>query len=170
MVKGKGVLYMSVNDEIENKATEIAKKYNDEFPVNPIAIATRNGIKVYEKELKDTIDGGIVKRINGQYEIYVNSNMSLARKRFTIAHELGHYFLHQSQQKEGTIVDYRDYDSSIGVSQREIAANNFAAALLMNRDSIIKAWKENNSFYYVADMYGVSVSAVKYRLKNLKVI
>lgn len=85
------------------------------------------------------------------------------RHRFTIAHELGHYFLH-SQQGKLPMVAGRD-----GTNRRvEWEANWFAAAFLMPEPA----------FRAGADMYGrnplrlagqflVSVEAAKVRLQTL---
>jgi Zn-dependent peptidase ImmA (M78 family) len=160
----------------EIKANEIFEKYGSTIPVDPVAIAYDNNIKITVKRLEDGIDGGISKKDN-QYTIYVNSNTSDNRKRFTIAHELGHYFLHKTIKNEAAIEDEseildknRDDFSSLGVFAGEIEANGFAAALLMNKDEVVNAWNDYENLSYVASMFGVSTIALQNRLKHLKVI
>ncbi|WP_460881211.1 ImmA/IrrE family metallo-endopeptidase [Pontibacter rugosus] len=59
---------------------------------------------------------------------------SVVRQRFTIAHELGHFVLHQKYSelfidKEKPL--FRNQESSTGEHKREKEANAFAAAILM---------------------------------------
>jgi len=41
------------------------------------------------------IPSGLILFSDGKYKIYINSQCGENRKRFTLAHELGHYFLHR---------------------------------------------------------------------------
>jgi Zn-dependent peptidase ImmA (M78 family) len=69
----------------------------------------------------------------------VNALHPCVRQRFTIAHELGQFFLHQHDR---LFVDrtfqamQRDKRSSQRVDIREIEANEFAAAFLMPRGKL----------------------------------
>lgn len=95
------------------------------------------------------------------------------RNRFTIAHELGHLFLHM-----GYLVDEDKWDKTpyykdsayyrSGHSAEEYEANEFAGALLMPRKEFIRIAKENlEDDYYnvskIADYFDVSVKAAKVR-------
>lgn len=62
---------------------------------------------------------------NGHRIIIINKTMSNDRKRFTLAHELGHLIMHSS--KEFLISDNRD---------KEDEANKFASEFLMPADAI----------------------------------
>ena len=60
------------------------------------------------------------------------------RKRFTIAHELGHHYLGHAFESgmqvhvdRGNLVSFRNSRSSDGIDPKEIEANQFAASLLM---------------------------------------
>jgi Zn-dependent peptidase ImmA (M78 family) len=71
--------------------------------------------------------------------IAVNSLHHPNRQRFTVAHEIGHLVLHRQHVESSVHVDkqyrvlMRDARSSKGVDDMEIAANQFAAELLMPR-------------------------------------
>lgn len=118
-------------------------------------------------------------------EIRINKYEPLVRQRFTIAHEIGHILLGH----EG--ISYRDpnyqkYNDLI-MRAKEANANSFAAELLMPeillRDVIYNSIKnlgfDSKSMfsdadidylaYYAANDMGVSITALKYRLMNLKI-
>jgi Zn-dependent peptidase ImmA (M78 family) len=66
--------------------------------------------------------------------IGVNPAHHLNRQRFTIAHELGHYFLHEGLEEhvdQNFRVEWRNADTSRAVNWQKIQANRFAAELLM---------------------------------------
>lgn len=115
--------------------------------------------------------------------IYVNTDESQARQRFTKAHELGHFVL-----KHGESARYID-DSFYSVTERkkETEANKYAVNLLMPEKLIfdlISKYKRNKfdteeEFFesspeelvsYLANLLQVSFTSLKYRLLNLNVI
>jgi Zn-dependent peptidase ImmA (M78 family) len=113
-------------------------------------------------ELKDSF--GFLLIEEDRPTIYVNANQSLGRRRFTIAHEVGHYYLNHQNSN----ILKRDPESSRGTNPQEIEANAFAAELLMP--------EEYFSFLYLdaglgvqelAEEFGVSVDAATYRINNL---
>lgn len=115
---------------------------------------------------------GLLLRKNGTAVIGINSDESYVRQRFSIAHELGHYFLHESKD---VFVDYRDNKTNIVRTPKEKEANTFAAALLMPRSKIIndakKVFKNNSvceeDIEKLAKKYEVSKDAMTYRLLNI---
>ena len=94
-----------INEAIEELTSEILLN-NDMYkvPVDVIKIANANDIKVYEGDLDKKTSGAIrYKKEEDKFEILVNKNDAKTRQRFTIAHELGHYFLHQDYLKNEEI-------------------------------------------------------------------
>jgi len=86
----------------------------------------------------DNISGTIVNQ-KGFMIIGVNSNHSIVRQRFTIAHELGHFLLgHELGEK---IID----DVFDRPTDKEKDANEFAAQLLMPIDFLKVDVVKNNS-------------------------
>lgn len=74
--------------------------------------------------------------INNVPIIYCNSNHTKQMQAFTIAHELGHYFLkHLNNTEPGIVCLERDFnrmdESNDEKKQREVEANYFAACMLM---------------------------------------
>ena len=86
-----------INTELEELTSSILLN-NDMYkiPVDVIKIANANDIKVYEGDLDKKLSGAIrYDKDKDEFEILINKNDAKVRQRFTIAHELGHYFLHQ---------------------------------------------------------------------------
>jgi Zn-dependent peptidase ImmA (M78 family) len=88
-----------------------------------------------EAVLDDDISGKI-KKIGNSFKITINRKHSGKRKNFTIAHELGHLFLHMGYLTDPEIWDsINEYIDSpyyrMGYSEEENEANQFAGALLM---------------------------------------
>lgn len=151
-------------------------------PVQVVAMAHFYGFSVYESELDENTSGMIVvndkpiKNFDTNRIIVVNSDHASTRKRFTIAHELGHYILKNRPQK-----CYAHRDSNENYSQEEKDANSFASALLMPEDDVRKyvnsykgvAADDDIDFVLtlmVARKYDVSERAAEVRLKKLGII
>lgn len=73
------------------------------FPVDPVQIAKREGVSVHNALFSDSDLSGLIAKRGSETSILVNKNDAPFRKRFTIAHELGHHFLHL--QEDGEFVD-----------------------------------------------------------------
>lgn len=110
---------------------EIIKRHQANPPVHVVPIAEEFGIGVFKaKGWTDDLSGMIKKRASGDgYDIYVNANHHEHRRRFTIAHELGHFLLHRDRIGNGIVDDvlYR----SVLSNALEAQANKMAAAILM---------------------------------------
>ena len=97
--------------------------------------------------------------------IFVNLSESLNRQRFTIAHEIGHIVLHSIDA--AGIVDLRQNIDAPN-DQKEIEANQFAAALLMPRERFMQEWSHTSStIESLSAMFGASKQAVEIRAKNV---
>lgn len=144
------------------------------LPVDPFSIAQSLGIRAYSANLDGGISGMLVKRPGEDAEIYVHAVDSANRQRFTCAHELGHYVKRSAQGDTAwEYVERRDLLTSQGTDPDEIYANQFAAALLMPREALEARFREleNPSLTSAAALaveFGVSVDAMQYRLKNLR--
>lgn len=120
---------------------------------------------------------GMLIRTNGKKGktlIGINSAESRERQRFTIAHEVGHFFLHKNLDVS---VDYRT-SYSAPKPKKEAEADEFAANLLMPLNFLAVDFDiiiSNNSFLEVdlinlAKKYVVSPEAMRIRLSKLKLI
>ena len=105
-----------------------------------------------------------------RFTIYLPATTSVQRDRFTIAHELGHFFLHypmvQQKHPGASMVATRWVDSSDPIAQRaEWEANWFAAAFLMPADKFRADMGRSDS--HLAAKYGVSEQAISIRRKTV---
>jgi IrrE N-terminal-like domain len=82
-------------DRAAHTAERIIREHNiTSLPVDPIAIANSLGIEVVAKPASDGGVSGMLIRYGEQFCIaYATHIKSPGFRRFTIAHELGHYFL-----------------------------------------------------------------------------
>jgi Zn-dependent peptidase ImmA (M78 family) len=106
-------------------------------PVDVRKVASQLGLRVVDEELGEDVSGALVSNPQ-RAAILVNADHHDNRKRFTIAHELGHYVLrHQFEEgghvhvDRGNYISLRGKRASEGVDPKEIEANWFAASLLM---------------------------------------
>lgn len=171
-------------NEIIQKAEEVAKKYNPQtlspFPYEHI-LDSKKDLQIYLAAMDMEISGAIGWNTKDKkFEIFINKEKLQNRQNFTLAHELGHYFLHQEIiQKEDALIDSEDIlDSSTTLfrndnatsSQIEKEANNFAAVLLMPEDLVIRAWEVYKSVEECARLFQVSLVAMSIRLERLGLI
>src|SRR5258708_7744648 len=98
-------------------------------------VAKKQGAIVIEEPNDADFSGFLYRASNTAPIIGVNKNHALSRKRFTIAHELGHLLLHTKNgvHLDQAIVQMRDARASAGLDDEEMEANRFAAELLMPR-------------------------------------
>ena len=101
--------------------------------------------------------------------LYNSAVSSEGRKRFTVAHEFGHYLLHRHQQEEFACGASDIETSGEGKGSRDIEkeADDFATTLLMPLDDFRRQVDgETVSFDllgHCADRYGVSLTAAAIR-------
>lgn len=146
-----------------------------EYAINLHRIANQEGIKVRYEDGKaldgGRLDGMIRRADDGSVEIVINADRPETRQRFTLAHELGHYFL-------GHLKDtpcFRDSTKSYDLYQydpKEAAANRAAAKLLMP-EKLVKYLileKGISDPSELARLLNVSEQAMRIRLKQLGII
>lgn len=164
------------------KAEKAARDLLEDFGVSVVPvpvedIALRLGAKLVHESLDPSISG-LLLREHGSKLIAVNSAHHPRRRRFTIAHELGHLQLHQGEYIVDSAVrmNRRDALSSMASDSEEIEANAFAAALLMPSPLIrqaLGALRESQASSpgrvadILAEQFGVSSEAMGFRLINL---
>lgn len=121
-------------DLVEKKANELLKQYDlDNLPINVEALARKLNINIVEEDFEGSLSG-VLYRDDDNVVIGVNAKHAEKRKRFTIAHEIGHFILHKGNKMHidrEYKVNFRDSISSTATNREEIEANAFAASLLM---------------------------------------
>jgi len=161
------------------KAQEILMRFGvNSAPVDVKSISEKLDVSVVERSLEDEVSGFLIVK-NNHAVIAVNSNHHLNRRRFTIAHELGHYLLHHRQGLfyDSRLTFFRDPRSSEGIDAQEIEANKFAASLLMP-ESLIQPYFQKRNFdlhnpfdlAYLASQFKVSEQALTIQLVKLNFI
>lgn len=138
-----------------------------QIPVNPVEIAEMVGIEVYYANFGNPNVSGLIRKDGNKVIIYVKHTDNPMRQRFTVAHELGHFFMHLDAP-EGHFVDmYRTVNFSDDDNPLEKEANQFAAALLMPRHYVQQEQKYADSLEDLAFSFRVSVQAMSLRLRDL---
>lgn len=115
------------------------------LPVDPIAIAEQRGILVVEKACAEEGVSGMLLRHGNEFGIvYATHIRSPGFRRFSVAHELGHYFI--PGHPEHVFSDSDEHRSRAGFGRGdaiESEADHFAALLLMPRRLFVKEMNRN---------------------------
>lgn len=161
--------------EIERQAKEILLQHGlYSLPIDPVLLANEIGISVNNAKFADDSWAAMLAKRGEVTRIFVEQSDPPYRKRFSIAHELGHHFLHM--QEDGEFVDkradmFREREPLDGPileeRAREIHSNWFAAALLMPEEFVRAEWANNPNLSRLAKVFNVSEEAMGYRLDSL---
>lgn len=145
------------------------RPYLEKRPVPLGRIAREFGIKVFTSPLEQGISGQIAKE-GDEFVIRVNKYESRQRQRFTLAHELAHFFLHRDIiEKKGSIKDsilYRSGNSDVV----EYEANSLAAEIVMPDEKIkvdldyLRKHMDEETFDMIASRWEVSNQALRIKL------
>lgn len=139
-----------MNYQTREFINELAEKVRERYGIETSTLDMRDvvvvmGGRLKEKEQGVEISSGYIRKCHGSFEIVVPRWQSEVRKNFTIAHELGHLFLHMGYIVAPDIwnsqndAEYHRY----GISEAENQANEFAAAFLMPRKEYRRVMEEN---------------------------
>jgi len=160
--------------EAREKATDLVKDVTA-APVPVERIAKNLGVRIEYAPLDGELSGFAHTR-DGVSMIGVNSLHAAVRQRFTIAHELGHICLHQSELQAVVHVDKgslrRDSISSEGSDPLEVEANAFASEFLMPQHLLqsllagkLVDLEDDETIKNLAKRFRVSEAAMRYRLQ-----
>ncbi len=167
---------MPTRTQIERKAWQLLHEHDyASVPVDIEGLADDLGVEVVFEDMEDEVSAMLLIE-EGEANAVINSEHHPNRQRFSLAHELGHFMLHVSDDNQ-LFVDrsfFRNQSSSIGESQQEIEANAFAAALLMPRQLIDESLPADDDIEIdvddLAEEFEVSEHAMTIRLINLDYI
>ena len=155
-------------------ATQVLDAHWDgTLPVNPVKIAAAIGVLVRNNDSMP--ESGIIELTDSGPVITYNGSEIAERKRFTIAHEIGHFVLGHLKPGSPKFREYRDLSSNFSsrsANPQEREANTFAAQLLMPAKTVkfVVAEKKITDVDELAKVFGVSQVAMKYRLSNIGLI
>ncbi len=165
--------------KIEKKARRLlAEARLSAPPVSVEQVADCLGIKIEPTDLGEDCSGVLV-RHRDRAVIGVNWAHHSNRQRFSIAHEIGHFVLHEGDTyiDKGYRVNFRDLEAGSGTKKEEVEANAFAAALLMPAEWVRNAFKqqpfdltEDDGLEMLAEKFEVSTQAMTYRLMKLRLV
>jgi len=156
-----------------------------ERPAVPVErIAHAYGIQINRDRIDNEVSGYLLRsEEHNTVIIGVNGKHSEPRQRFTIAHELAHYMLHNGElvhvdgARTGSMLDWRG-PAHTGNSEREKEANLFAAELLMPERFLRQDLRqlenidllEKDVLKVLAKRYEVSAQALTIRLAQLNLV
>jgi Zn-dependent peptidase ImmA (M78 family)/DNA-binding XRE family transcriptional regulator len=134
------------------------------------AAAERFGLYAFSFEFPDGAADGAYIALEGTGVAVINGSMATGRRRFTLAHELGHHVLADAFSTDYALVDE--------ITQtRERMINAFAIHLLMPRTRVSELWRQHDgaddprsATIQIATEFRVSWTAACAHLKNLKFI
>lgn len=136
-------------------------------PIRLLPLAGLLGIRVYDAAWPDTVSGKIQRDAarggDSGFAIFVNRSHPKRRKRFTIAHELSHYILHEAIIGDG-VFDDALYRSGLSTAE-EVQANRLAADILMpwrHLRAYVDRYGDNVA--RLSDIFDVSSSAMAIRI------
>ncbi len=140
-----------------------------EPPVRLGSIARACGVRVLGWDFDEAVSG-LLLDLDGGPAIGYNRNHARTRRRFTVAHELGHWLLRHHERFH---VDLAASTAESGEPpgfkwQDERAANQFAAELLMPAHMVEDTYQANPDIAPLARQFMVSQQAMAFRVGNLE--
>jgi Zn-dependent peptidase ImmA (M78 family) len=161
----------------------LLEKHDVELGAVPVEkIAKSYGITLRLDEVDNDLSGFLYRHQKSNSVIIgANKSHHPNRQRFTIAHELGHYLLHEGElvhldsDRGAFMLNLRHRASSKGEDNDEREANLFAAELLMPAKFLRQELEEKDLdilegsgfLHKLARKYKVSTEALTFRLANL---
>ena len=162
------VKVMADYNKAQMEAEKVCEKLFLKTPPIPILeVAESYGLSVLETDLTDHPGLSGVIDVEKQI-IYLNKSDNPVHKRFTIAHELGHWILHREAlyQKDSSLAIY--YRRPIGgeTDDKEKEANCFAANLLVPLEHLKPYYNKHYSCRDLSELFAVSQQVIGYRLQE----
>ena len=161
-------------EEINNLAENIRQTLNLQTPINIREVIQRLGGHIEAVEVIDNnpeIDARIIRNNDEMFTIQIQENSFQRRENFSLAHEVGHLFVHMGYLINDNLwnnLEDGQYMDRFGYSEDEYEANEFAGAFLMPREEFerIAMQNRNGDFFDVeaiANHFNVSKETVKVR-------
>jgi hypothetical protein len=170
--KGPAVEVVDVGREVREEAERDAERLlritaNVGVPVEPVGIANRLGVQVFEAKLNEEVFGGLLMEPGGDPEIILNQRHGLIRRRLACAYEMGRYMRQSAEVKRFVHVKRRGDSSSSDEDPDDIYAGEFGACLLMPRLVVHALAEIGLDELEMAMWFVVSREAMQLRLASL---
>jgi len=162
---------------ISDLAEFIHEEYRSSNGFDPFRLADHIGLKYSIGSYGSYFDGRLEYQ-DGEFFIFINESLSKSRDRlkFTMAHELGHFFIddHRNALANGLSPAHSSFTGFSTNSIIEQEADFFAACLLMPEQRFKRDYCQNRKFsfnvvYSLSEAYHTSILATLYRLFFLDV-
>jgi hypothetical protein len=139
----------------EDFARALRSRFSISGAVDLQTLAAEIGLKIREVEVEG-FEGALVRRANRpQGVVAVKRDIrENGRKRFCIAHEMGHYLLPGHGTKESICLKEDIESFRQGIPKQEEAANRFAAELLLPSSEIAPIVRKESATIAVAKIVG----------------
>ncbi|NLN77184.1 MAG: ImmA/IrrE family metallo-endopeptidase [Armatimonadetes bacterium] len=159
-------------DEAEMYAYKAWQTLKLEPPADLQKVAQRLGIEVCEREFSGEVDGLYLRLPDVPPIIAINNSYikPQVRRRFTLAHEIGHHLLSRRIQPGSRMFFFDTSSKKISIMER--ACDRFAALLLMPEDWVRRYFEELSfnprlRVQIMASRFDVSMPAMRRRLREL---
>lgn len=160
--------------DIRKVVNQISDQYK-ERPIQLVQVAISNDLAIYESEDFGDDEAGTIHLDSDRNEIFLNNKLAGYSKRFALAHELGHFFLHRELYLEDKSLEHVDLINQYITDEPEFAkgraidieANSFAMQLLLPELEFIEAFKENADLTEISDYFGVPHDIIVARTREL---
>ncbi|MEW6237309.1 MAG: ImmA/IrrE family metallo-endopeptidase [Candidatus Omnitrophota bacterium] len=162
---------------INRLVDKIREVFELETPLNVRTVVQKLGGKLVQRDNEELECEASIQKDGNGFKIILDENAYKNRKRFSVAHELGHLFLHMGylvdDDKWNSVGEYTDsvyHRYGYGIEENE--ASEFAAALLMPKEEFIEIANQNldHNMYRIqpiAKHFDVSTEAASNRGKWL---
>lgn len=163
-------------DEIAALAEAVANEHCPEGRVEPELILGRNNITFSYGRYAAAFDG-MLEHLAERFHVYANlerlKTPQSGRARFTLAHELGHYYIddHRRALLSGSAPKHQSVCDFQSRNPVEIEADHFACYLLMPQERFTIAAKKVQiglaSILRLKDTFGASITSTAIRFARL---
>ncbi len=154
------------DDDIEELAERLRMEWKIGFgPIDNISVLLQNhGAIIAKTNLYVEKSDACSKWVDKKPIIFLTSNKSAVHSRFDLAHELGHFILHN--------IDIKEYLDQKNIKLLDKEANRFAGAFLLPRSTFVKEIVSTSLDYFIElkKRWKVSIAAMIYRCKDLGIL
>lgn len=151
---------MGNNERIVARAQSLLKKFDTR---DPFRIAESLGIRIKYTDFLYQLKG-MYTVINRKRYIILNNKNKSVMNRIVCAHELGHDQIHRDYAKDTIMQEFMLYEMS---NRLEYEANIFAAALLLDNDTVLDLIEQGFDAVQIAAATKSDVNLVALKVDSL---
>lgn len=163
-------IYEITEDDIIQKAKELREVWeiDESLPIeNLLNIAESKGILIAEANMENDKLDAVSRWIKDRpFIMLTNNSESCVRRRFNVAHELGHIILHNA------VESIHDYSSKDLKNLIEKQAHSFAAHFLLPDEAFSESLLSTSIEYYreLKKYWKVSIASMVYKTFSMELI